>query len=176
MRKYKHWESFVTHECFLPEHSKMVRQACDSLAWLLDLSHTISIDSTGHATSEHPAFRAIVAMGEPALPWLLGRLSRRWDETDGWWEIRAVQGILQGLDEEVAIPPRISGRIRELRGFFRKHLKGMLAPDGRVKFYAKTQPIKPICKCGKPGKWIADGISRFGFYCERCSKKALDNA
>jgi hypothetical protein len=115
-------------------------------------------------------------MGEPALPWLLDRLSRPWDETHCWWEISAAQGILEGIDAVPEVPRDIMGRIRELRIFFRRVIKDILIPDGRVKFYAQTQPIKPVCACGKKGKWIADGISRFGYYCERCSKKALDNA
>jgi len=30
------------------------------------------------------------------------------------------------------------------------------------------------CKCGKKGKFIADGICRCGIYCPQCSLKAID--
>jgi len=40
---------------------------------------------------------------------------------------------------------------------------------------AKGDP-PTLCDCGKPGKWIADGICRTGYFCAACSKKALRNA
>lgn len=65
MRKYEHWEAFVVQECFLPDHYKMLRQAFDDLSLLLEMSVHISMDSSCDATTNHPAFRAIVALEEP---------------------------------------------------------------------------------------------------------------
>jgi hypothetical protein len=32
------------------------------------------------------------------------------------------------------------------------------------------------CKCGKLGKYMADGVCLYGIYCPECAKEAIDNA
>lgn len=31
-------------------------------------------------------------------------------------------------------------------------------------------------KCGKPGKYMADGVCLYGIYCPKCAKEAINNA
>lgn len=172
MRKYEHYERLEIREVADDEMKRdYVNAALENLAFVIDSSNIIGLASASSATTEHPAWRAIVSLGELSLPFLLKRLK----ESDGSWEIMAVEQILNDLEMPVSFPDDHLGRI----GLIRKDLLGVLRKalrkDGRLREAAAGDP-KPLCACGKPGKWIADGICRTGYYCQSCSKKALENA
>ena len=169
MRKYEHYERLEVQEA--ADRRDYIDSALGDLAYIVDKSTIISLASDPSATSEHPAWAAIVAMGELALPFLLKRMQ----EAEGWWEIMAVEQILSDLDIRITIPEDHRGRIDPLRKDFIRFLRRSLRKDGRLKEAAEGD-LPTLCACGKPGKWIADGICRTGYFCTQCSKKSLRNA
>jgi len=171
IKEYGHWEQFVVKECV--DEPETLREALDRLAEVIESSRTISLDSSCNAMISHPCFRAIRAVGEPALAWLHERLRK--PRRKMGWEIEATEAILLDLGVPMPnFPESHRGKVDLIWIDVRKHLKKSLTKSGRLKHYAKQEPGR--CKCGRRGEWIADGISRYGFYCKRCSRKALENA
>lgn len=58
-----------------------------------------------HFTLEHPAYQQIIAMGPPAVPWLLQRLAER---PDHWF------AALHQITGASPVPPESRGRFREM--------------------------------------------------------------
>lgn len=58
-----------------------------------------------HFTTEHPAYQQIIAMGPPAVPWLLQRLAER---PDHWFP------ALYRITGARPVPPESRGRFREM--------------------------------------------------------------
>ena len=58
-----------------------------------------------HFTTEHPAYQQIIAMGPPAVPWLLGRLAQR---PDHWFP------ALHRITGAQPVLPASRGRLREM--------------------------------------------------------------
>lgn len=61
--------------------------------------------SSSARLAEHPAYRAIIAMGPEVVPWLLRELER---EPDHWFR------ALYALTGVNPVPPESRGRIREM--------------------------------------------------------------
>ena len=55
--------------------------------------------------TEHPAYQRIIAMGQPAVPWLLQRLA----EKPGHWFV-----ALSAITGARPVPPESRGRIKEM--------------------------------------------------------------
>jgi hypothetical protein len=176
MKTYSHEQLRTIEECFLPEHKEGVRDAFEALGWLLDQSPAISFASDPGYTVEHPAYKAIVALGELALLPLLKRFSYREEEERGCgWELMAAEEILEDLgywQADTHPPEEMRGRVFKLRKFYRVAIKKFMAP--RIKEYKRI--LNGKCACGKKGKWISDGICRTGYYCTKCSNEAIRNA
>ena len=58
-----------------------------------------------HFTTAHPAYQQIIAMGPPAVPWLLQRLAER---PDHWF------AALHQITGARPVPPESCGRFREM--------------------------------------------------------------
>ena len=58
-----------------------------------------------HFTTEHPTYQQIIAMGPPAVPWLLQRLAER---PDHWF------AALHQITGASPVPPESRGRFREM--------------------------------------------------------------
>lgn len=168
--RYRHCESMVVKECFEGANKKKIASACRELASIIDSSTAISLDSSCSATSDHPAFRAIVAIGEPALGWLMQSLRGK---GVSWWHIMAIQAITDRLGLPIPVPDEHRGKFEEILEDYSDWLKGHLTKSQRLRRFAGQTGR---CHCGEPGEWIADGICRYGWYCERCSEEALRHA
>lgn len=171
MRKYKSEEERVIQSCFRSSIRGCVEEAAQWLAWVIDSSEEISLSSSPEPTLLHPAYKAFVELEEIALPWLLKRMSEPGENGCGW-EIMAAETILDKLEVEAHPPEDMHGRVRELKEFYRKAIKKFV--DSRSDFYRAADHGK--CACGKDGEWIVDGVSRYGFYCKKCSDKAIKEA
>jgi len=87
-----------------------------SLVETVDDNTCVKLDSSPHSTEYHPAFTAIVGMGNMALPELFERL--KWNLAHGWTEIHAIDAIL-GPDRP-KIPKEHSGKIDDIKNDFVK--------------------------------------------------------
>ena len=69
--------------------------------WERDRPRGIDIEQM----TKHPAYQRIIAMGEPAVPWLLQRLA---EKPDHWFvALNAITGARP-------VPPESRGRIKEM--------------------------------------------------------------
>ena len=69
--------------------------------WVQDRPRGLDI----HFMIEHPAYQQIIAMGPPAVPWLLQRLAQR---PDHWFV------ALHRITGASPVPPESRGRFREM--------------------------------------------------------------
>jgi len=157
----------IIRECFRRDVYESWYSACEMFAYAIDNTPSISCDSSPSAVEKHPAYQALVSLGVLALEYI------RVDGTETWWKLTAADRILNKLGVKYEMPQYMAGRLEEQSKHLRVFLRKSFGKGGPLHKYTVTPNS---CACGKKGKWIADGISRFGFYCERCSKKALDNA
>lgn len=159
----------LTRECFTPGTLGELDEACTWLDRAIESSVSVSLSSDPSFAEGHPAYKAFVAMGIPALYWLMNNLGR---ETS-WWKLTAADKILAEFGVKYDVPDGIRGRnspqARHLRSFLKKAFR-----KGGVLHRYTVYPNN--CACGRKGTWIADGICRFGFYCKKCSEKALEDA
>ena len=162
----------LTRECFVPGTLWKMHEACVFLEQAIEDSTSVSVSSDPSFAEGHPAYKAFGAMGVPALAWLMDDLGQPGSETS-WWKLTAADQIMEAFGVKYEVPERIRGRIgpqaKHLRGFLRKAFR-----KGGVLYRYTIYPND--CACGKKGEWIADGVSRYGFYCKKCSDKALEEA
>jgi hypothetical protein len=161
----------LIRECFIPNALGDMREACAFLDLAIEDSVSVSVSSDPSFVEGHPAYKAFVAMGIPALDWLMNDLD--FGNEPSWWKLMAADKILDSFGVKHELPEKLRGRLvpqaRHLRQFLKKAFR-----KGGVLYSYTVYPNN--CACGKKGEWIADGISRYGFYCKKCSAKALEEA
>lgn len=158
----------IVRECFRKDVYEMWYSACENFAYAIDHTPSVSLSSDPSEVEKHPAYKALVSLGILALEYI------RVDGSDTWWKLIAADEIMKGLGIKYDMPKYMAGKLEEQS----QHLRIFLLK----KVFSKNGPLHKYtvapdnCACGKKGKWIADGISRFGYYCKKCSDKALENA
>lgn len=157
----------IIRECFRKDVYEMWYSACENFSYAIDHTPSVSLSSDCSEVEKHPAYKALVSLGILALEYI------RVDGSDTWWKLQAADKILKRIGIKYDMPRYMAGKLEKQSEHLRAFLRKAFGKGGPLHKYTVTPDS---CACGKKGKWIADGISRFGFYCERCSKKALDNA
>jgi hypothetical protein len=86
-----------------------VEQRFRALASTWKAAASSSVSSSLRDSLSHPAYREIIAMGEPAIPFILSELEREPD----WWFAALKQ--ITGVDP---VPPAIRGQIQEMARYW----------------------------------------------------------
>ena len=158
----------IIQECFRKDVYESWYSACEMFAYAIDHTPSVACGSSLSAVEQHPAYKALVSLGILALEYI------RVDGSDTWWKLLAADNILKNLGIKYEMPRYMAGRLEEQSQHLRLFLlKKVFSKGGPLHKYTVAPDN---CACGKKGKWIADGISRFGYYCKKCSGKALEEA
>jgi len=166
-----HDENKIIRECFRKDVYEMWYSACENFAYAIDHTPSVSLSSDPSEVEKHPAYKAFVSLGILALEYIRVDGSAR-GPTE--WKLAAADEIMKSLGIKYDRPKRMAGKLEEQSKHLRLFLlKKVFSKDGPLHKYT----VAPnSCACGKKGEFIADGISRFGYYCKKCSNKALENA
>jgi hypothetical protein len=159
----------IIRECFRKDVYAMWYSACENFAYAIDHTPSVSLSSDPSEVEKHPAYKAFVSLGILALEYIRVDGSAR-GPTE--WKLAAADEIMKGLGIKYDRPKHMAGKLEEQS----KHLRLFLLKTFFNGPLHKYTVAPDSCACGKKGEFIADGISRFGYYCKKCSNKALENA
>ena len=109
---------------------------------------TVSFCSSHDATHAHPAFKALIALGNVALPELIDRMRR--DDGNSWTDILAVDSILYNLRiPRPVFPEDHAGKHDSLRqdfvNWWDKGADGAKCKCGTISLLHKEQGKCPLC-------------------------------
>lgn len=96
--------------CNCDEEKLMVCRAVDLLLDSIDMNGVVKFDSSPDSTLCHPSFKAILAMGVPALDHLFKTI----EKSKSWTSIMAIDGILDSIGIRIPIEHEHHGKIDEL--------------------------------------------------------------